>query len=422
MPSDRITLLVMILPLIIALTGLAATVIVDRFTEKRQKRILLIIVTVLFSLVAQNLIEYRLSLLSIPTFLRTVASIYGYSVRPFVIVLFLMLFAKRSLLLKASWVLSLVNILATSTAMFSGIVFYFDENNHFQRGPLGNITLYISIVMLAIFLILSVKECYRMDKAEAVLPILNVVIVIATTVLDYVVSRSMPIPFLTDGMVLCSVFYFIWLHLHFAYEHEQDIIRGQNVKLMLSQIQPHFLYNSLSSISALCEIDPQRAQKLTDDFAEYLRGNLDSLTTEKLISFEKQLEQTGFYLNIEKTRFGDRVNVVYDIKANDFELPTLTLQPLVENAVRHGICKKEKGGTVTVRTYETEREFVVEISDDGVGFDTGRIKVDDKTHIGLDNVRSRLKYYGDTLEVTSEVNVGTTVTIRVPKELSRKEG
>lgn len=160
--------------------------------------------------------------------------------------------------------------------------------------------------------------------------------------------RDYPVSYLTISIVCCGLFYYIWLHLEFVKEHENALMAEQRIKLMMSQIQPHFLYNSLSSISELCETDPKKAQQMTDDFSEYLRYNLTALNTEKLVSFEKQLEQTEIYLNIEKTRFEDRVNAVYEIEATDFEVPTLTVQPLVENAVRHGICRRPEGGTVTI--------------------------------------------------------------------------
>ena len=95
---------------------------------------------------------------------------------------------------------------------------------------------------------------------------------------------------------------------------------------------------------------------------------------------------------------------------------TFTVQPLVENAVRHGICKRPKGGTVTIRSYETDSAYVIEIADDGVGFDTESITTEGETHVGIENVRARLAYFGDTLEIKSEIGVGTTAAITVPKK------
>ena len=422
MNAETITILLMILPLAIALAGLTAAVLIDRFINKDQKRILLVIAVVLLSLIAQNYIEYRLHIGSVFSYWRLILSIYGYAVRPFVIILFARLVDKKGQLYYAALALASVNALIYLSAFFTDIAFTIDSNNRFQRGPLGLTVHIVSAILLIYIGYLSVKQCYRERKIESILPILNIGIVGATILLDWLASINAPISFLTDGMMICSVFYYNWLHLRFVRERERDMLRGQNVKLMLSQIQPHFIYNSLSSISELCEIDPKKAQRLTDDFADYLRYNFSALTTEKLIPFEKQLEQVGFYLNIEKTRFGDRINVVYDTEALDFELPTLTVQPLVENAVRHGICKRPHGGTVTVRSYETHDDYVVEIADDGVGFDVSAVPSDGSVHVGIDNVKTRLSYFGDTLEIKSDVGAGTTATIKVPKHRTILDG
>ena len=124
-----------------------------------------------------------------------------------------------------------------------------------------------------------------------------------------------------------------------------------------------------------------------------------------------------FYLNIEKARFGDRIKVVYDIKSKNFELPTLTVQPVVENAVKHGLCKKEGGGTITLRSYENETDYIIEIIDDGVGFDVNAINNKSRTSIGIENVRARLEYVGSEMDIQSKINVGTTVKIKVPHKV-----
>lgn len=415
MKAEAANVLLMILPLGIALVGLTAAVVIDRFINKGQKRTLILIVAILSTLIAQNYLEYLLQIGSTFSYWRIVLSIYGYAARPFVIILFARLVDKKDKLFPVALALAAVNAFIYLTATFTDIAFTIDANNSFQRGPLGLTVHIVSVVLLVYLGYLSVKVYYKERKIEAILPPLNIAIVGATIVLDWVAARNMPISYLTDGVVICSVFYYNWLHLRFVREREQDMLRGQNVKLMLSQIQPHFIYNSLSSISELCETDPKKAQKLTDDFADYLRYNFTALTTEKPIPFEKQLEQVGFYLNIEKTRFGDRINVVYDTQTLNFYLPTLTIQPLVENAVRHGICKRPGGGTVTIRSYETQDEYVVEIIDDGVGFDVNGIAKDGNVHVGIGNVKTRLAYFGDTLDVTSKIEEGTTARIKVPK-------
>ena len=190
------------------------------------------------------------------------------------------------------------------------------------------------------------------------------------------------------------------------------------VAVMASQIRPHFMYNALTSIAMMCEIDPETAQEATITFAQYLRGNMDSLEKTEPVPFEVELEHLKKYLYIEKLRFGKKLNVEYDIQATDFKLPMLSVQPLVENAVKHGVGMKKKGGTVTIATRETDTAFLIIISDDGVGFDQNAPQKDDgRTHIGMENTRNRLKdMCCGRLDIESTVDVGTTATITLPKE------
>lgn len=144
---------------------------------------------------------------------------------------------------------------------------------------------------------------------------------------------------------------------------------------------------------------------------------MDSLTTGTPILFEQELEHTRSYLHLEKQRFGNKLHVVYQINAVHFSVPSLTLQPIAENAVRHGIMKKEKGGTITIHSYEAEHDFIIKVTDDGVGFNADDTMSSERTHLGLSNVKSRLEALcGGTLEIQSSPKVGTTVTISIPKE------
>ena len=190
------------------------------------------------------------------------------------------------------------------------------------------------------------------------------------------------------------------------------------VQIMVSQIRPHFMYNALSSIAMLCTLDPETAQEATVTFADYLRGNMDSLKQTEPVPFETELEHLKKYLYIEKLRFGKKLNIVYDIQATDFKLPLLSIQPLVENAVKHGVGMKKKGGTVTISTKQTENGFEVIISDDGVGFDTNAPRKDDgRSHVGMDNTRKRLKdLCGADVVITSVIGEGTTARVIIPKE------
>lgn len=193
------------------------------------------------------------------------------------------------------------------------------------------------------------------------------------------------------------------------------------VSVLLSQIQPHFIYNSLTAISYLCDKEPQTAKQALLDFAQYMRGNMDSINSGELIPFRKELQHTEKFLKLEKLRYEERLNVVYDIREEMFFCPALTLQLVVENAIKYGICTREDGGEVLIRTESNDESVIITVKDNGIGMDVNSldeipIKNDGKTHIGLKNVRYRVRIMtGGDVKLTSKCGVGTTVTITIPK-------
>lgn len=197
---------------------------------------------------------------------------------------------------------------------------------------------------------------------------------------------------------------------------EQEV-EDSRIAIMLSQIQPHFLYNCLTSIAYLCEKAPKEAKALTLQFSEYLRGSLRLMEQNTPVPFSEELEHMQNYLYIEQVRFGEKIKVQYDLETTSFKLPALTLQPLVENAVKHGISKKTQGGTVVVITRELEEEYVLQVQDDGIGFDLQTVDLNNRQHVGLRNVERRLEIVlGAAMQIESVPNEGTTVTVRIPKK------
>ena len=186
------------------------------------------------------------------------------------------------------------------------------------------------------------------------------------------------------------------------------------VSTMMSQIRPHFIYNTLGSIEQLCELDPPKAGELVHNFAKYLRGNFGELDNPKPILMSQEMEHVHHYINIENVRFPD-MTFSFEMNSNDFHIPALTIQPIVENAIKHGLMKLSKGGTIKVVSYETDDNYCVTVEDDGVGFDT-TILLDDRKHVGVRNIRGRLKaMVNGTLEIESTIGVGTKVLITIPK-------
>lgn len=189
------------------------------------------------------------------------------------------------------------------------------------------------------------------------------------------------------------------------------------VSTMISQIRPHFIYNTLGSIEQLCEIDPPKAGELVHNFAKYLRGNFGELDNPKPILMSQEMEHVHHYINIENVRFPD-MTFSFEMNSNDFLIPALTIQPIVENAIKHGLMKLQQGGTIRVVSYETETHYCVLVEDNGVGFDTS-VLVDERKHVGIRNIRGRLTaMVNGTLEIESTIGVGTKVLIKIPKEVS----
>ena len=192
-------------------------------------------------------------------------------------------------------------------------------------------------------------------------------------------------------------------------------LKESRITIMLSQIQPHFIYNTLGTIERMCLKDPEKAFDLVHNFSLYLRGNFSELDSVIPIQFSEELKHVEYYVNIEKVRFPD-MNIEYHIETTGFVIPALSVQPLVENAIKHGLMRLETGGTVIIRSYETETHFCVEVKDDGVGFDTN-LPIEDKKHVGLRNIRGRLKaMVNGELFIESKPGAGTRAVIMIPKE------
>ena len=192
-----------------------------------------------------------------------------------------------------------------------------------------------------------------------------------------------------------------------------------NVQIMLSQIQPHFMYNALNTIKSLIKRDPEKAEKAVIDFSLYLRGNMDSLTKTDPIPFSEELAHVKYYCNIEQLRFQDKLDIFYEIGPDSFFVPTLSVQPIVENAIKHGVTKKAEGGSVTISTDEDEENYYIIVEDDGVGFDVRSAfnkQYDNRSHVGLKNIKERFEtIMGATVSVESEIGKGSKFTVKLPK-------
>ena len=403
------------LALLLQLIGLVIVVIADSYLQKKQKRILLLIALLAFSLLVRD--RWDSVLTERPDrLLRTLLGIYGYGIRPVILVLYLKtLEMNRSR--KLLWCLVAANAAIYLSALFSGISFRITEENLFAMGPLGYIGHVLCAGLLAMLVYESVKKSLQRNVTGSFILLLDAGLLVLATVWDWLQGGSGPISWLTVVVVSSCLFYYLWLHMQSAFAHEQALEAEQRIQIMMSQIQPHFLFNTLSTIQALCRIDPEKASETTEKFGTYLRMNIDSISQSSLIPFRKELEHTRIYADIEMMRF-PYIHISYDIKEDDFELPALSIQPMVENAIRHGV-RGRYNGSVKIMTRGEENEIVISVIDNGKGFDPEGTEEAGGMHIGIRNVRERIEVLcGGTLEIESEPGKGSTVTIRLPR---RKE-
>ena len=406
------------IPIAVLLLALLLTVWLDAYLSAERKRVMGVIIVLVFSLILQNYMDNRLSLAEVYNALRIPVSIYGYAIRPVILVMFLYIVKPRGRY-RVAWAMVGANAAVYLTAFFSNIAFYFSSNGHFHAGPLRHTCTLISAVLYAWLFWLTMRQFRPRQRRESWIPILVTALIGGAAIMDFTVAFiEQPVTYLTMAIAISCVFYYTWLHLQFVREHEDALVTGQRVQQMLSQIKPHFLHNALTLIIDLCDTAPQKAKEATVEFSRYLRGNMESIDRTGPISFEKELEHTKLYLDIEQMRFAGDLQVRYDIACTGFSLPALTVEPLAENAVRHGVREKPDGrGTVVIATRETPDGYEITVTDDGPGFDPDRLPEDGQMHVGIANVRERLRQIVDgSLEYRSAPGEGTAAIIRIPKQ------
>ena len=279
------------------------------------------------------------------------------------------------------------------------------------------------VVLCLLFMVFCVLEVLRKD-AKRLVPI-SAFILFAAILLDIfglganIVWRA---PFSKIVFALLFVIHIVAAAKGIVENHRASIraaklekeLEDSRIAIMLSQIKPHFLYNVLNTIYHLYRKEPETAQDAVSSFAEYLRCNMLSIEKSEPIPFSEEYQHIQTYLSLEQIRFRGKLDVIYDVEVTDFKLPPLTVEPLVENAVKHGVTKKRGGGSVTVSTRRTDECVLVTVADTGVGFDPNTYMEDGKPHVGIRNVSDRLRnMVGGSLSITSSEN-GTVAVVTIP--------
>ena len=294
---------------------------------------------------------------------------------------------------------------------FTDIIYYFTQDNQFIRGTFY----WVLIVPLFALIALNLFEIVRRRKPLGrryfiaflvyLLPLLVAMAAQAFVDVFLLIVISVSISALSMfGIILSDQ---VQQHIR-----QQQEIADQRASIAVLQMRPHFIYNTMTSIYYLCEQDPEKAQQVTLDFTTYLRKNFNAISGKDPIPFAEELEHTRAYLAVVKAQFEDNLLVEFDTPHTAFRLPPLTLQPLVENAVKYGLdVDASEPLRVDVKTEKTKEGSVITIADSGPGFskdDNG------EPHIALSNITERLSAIGGTLSISPGENGGTLIRIFIP--------
>jgi len=264
--------------------------------------------------------------------------------------------------------------------------------------------------------VISVKYFNESSTEKNAIVILIILQSILTSLLEY---EGTVVEAANAVTALAVLEYYIYLSYIYQQKMREAIavkdlaIEKDRLLIFRNQIQPHFIYNSLSIIRSLAKRDSGRAVSCIDSFSDYLKAHIGALDTEDLIPLEKELENVRVYLDLVRADKTRKLDVVYDIKSADFMLPSLSLEPVVENAVNHGISRE--GGVITVSSLETEDAYLITVTDNGTARNSPSDDMPYHMGVGIENTRKRLMMQcRGTLEMDMRES-GTTVTVTIPK-------
>ena len=296
---------------------------------------------------------------------------------------------------------------------FTTDIYYFTPDNVYHRGPLYLLLLIPPVLLLAMNLI----EVYRCRSAltrrqrtafliYCLIPLVSMVIQMCFYGLLMIVLG------VSASVLFMSAFHLIDQAEQYRRQVQENA--RQRASILVLQMRPHFIYNTLLSIYYLCKTDPGKAQQVILDFSSYLKKNFTAIASEDSVPFTEELEHTRAYLAVEKARHEDKLFVEFDTPVTMFRLPPLTLQPIVENAVKYGVSPGLDPLHLSIITRESGEGITLLVEDTGPGYTAPE---DDKPHIALDNIRQRLKITcGGTLNIEPLEEGGTRVTVFLPEK------
>ena len=306
----------------------------------------------------------------------------------------------------------LIYLVLLIITQFTTQIYYYDDNGIYYRGPLYPILLVPTVLSMTTMLITLINKKKLLTKKQFIAFLLYILIPIISMLIQMFLY-GLNIVVIGTLFAATVLFSSIIIDQINAYMAQKDLNDLYQTDILLLQMRPHFIYNSLSSIYYLCDLDSKKAQTVVRDFSIYLKKNFSAMSKRELIPFEDELEHTRAYLAIEKARYEKLLFVEYDIQNTQFQLPPLTLQPIVENAVKHGVDPDFPSLHIWVRTYREGLRNIIVVENTGPDF-TPIAEDDKEVHVGTTNVRKRLELMCDgTLKIAPRPEGGTVVTIEI---------
>ncbi len=272
------------------------------------------------------------------------------------------------------------------------------------------------VLLCFVCLALAIRFGTTITQRLVTLLYLAVPLILLYTQLPYYNPSLM---YLTNILMFIFIYSGIYMSRGITIAKNKAAMTERKINLMITRIEPRYLNEALISIESI-EGNPEETRRAIAMFRKYLSENVSTISQVMPIPFKAELDHVRIYTDLEKLRFKEKVNVIYDIRADQFKLPSMTVQMMVENAIKHGITQREEGGTVTVTSEELEDAFRITVSDDGVGFDVNTPRDTSRSHIGLDNLEARLKnVVNGTFEITSTPGKGTVAVVTIPKKAKK---
>ena len=404
----------------IMMSLMIAGIIISAITpdmEKWKRKFFIALFTILTLLVSTYLIDSFTLLCSNAAIAGRIAVFFEHFFIPlniFMVTLFLLHCCgeswRKSKFFYSVLIVYAVFLILLSITQFTGIFYYITDENIFYRNELHTILIGQLVVMSSINLIAVIKRRKILPKKYYIAFMVNTLSMTFAILFHTIIFNTLVVAI---GITLSALGMFVIIlidHIE-KFLRQQHEILGQQANILVLQMRPHFIYNTMTSIYYLCSQNPKQAQKVMLDFTNYLRKNFMAITHKGTILFSEELEHTKAYLSIEQAQFEENLFIEYDTPYVNFKIPPLTLQPIVENCIKHGLDLNSDPLNILILTRETESGNEIIVEDNGAGFELD----DGRENFALKNIQKRLEMFCEgNLSIYPRECGGTIVKIFIP--------